>query len=68
MWAWYSRSVESSLHTQSNIRFKYHLSIIIGCRSLSKASVSDPHFFADLDPGKNLHAVTDPDPGGKGKK
>jgi len=25
-------------------------------------SVSDPHFFADPDPGKNLHA--DPDPGG----
>ena len=24
--------------------------------------VSDPHFFADPDPGKNLHA--DPDPGG----
>ena len=27
-----------------------------------KNSVSDPHFFADPDPGKNLHA--DPDPGG----
>ena len=26
------------------------------------ARVSDPHFFADPDPGKNLHA--DPDPGG----
>ena len=40
--------------------------------------VSDPHFFADPDPGKNLHADPDPipDPGGirgrglglKGKK
>ena len=31
--------------------------------------VSDPHFFADPDPCKNLHAdpVPDPDPGGKGK-
>ena len=28
--------------------------------------VSDPHFSADPDPGKNLHAdpVPDPDPGG----
>ena len=27
--------------------------------------VSDPHFFfADPDPGKNLHADPDPDPGG----
>ena len=25
--------------------------------------VSDPHFFADPDPGKNLHADPDPDPG-----
>ena len=26
---------------------------------------SDPHFFfADPDPGKNLHADPDPDPGG----
>ena len=24
--------------------------------------VSDPHFFADPDPGKNLHADPDPDP------
>ena len=38
--------------------------------------VSDPHFFADPDLGKNLHADPDPDPGGirgrrlgvKGKK
>ena len=27
--------------------------------------ISDPHFYADPDPGKNLHA--DPDPEGKGK-
>ena len=27
-----------------------------------RARVSDPHFFADPDPGNNLHA--DPDPGG----
>ena len=27
-----------------------------------KSRVSDPHFFADPDPGKNLHA--EPDPGG----
>ena len=26
--------------------------------------VSDPHFFADPDPGKNFHADPDPDPGG----
>ena len=26
-------------------------------------SVSDPHFFADQDPGKNLHADPDPVPG-----
>ena len=34
---------------------------------LSSIRVSDPHFFfADPDPGKNLHAdpVPDPDPGG----
>ena len=43
------------------ILLRYHwlaskyLRIII-CR------VSDPHFFADPDPGKNLHA--EPDPGG----
>ena len=24
--------------------------------------VSDPHFFADPDPGKNFHADPDPDP------
>ena len=24
--------------------------------------VSDPHFFVDPDPGKNLHADPDPDP------
>ena len=29
---------------------------------LEKNRVSDPHFFADPDPGKNFHA--DPDPGG----
>ena len=33
-----------------------------------ETSVLDPHFFADPDPGKNLHAdpdpVPDPDPGG----
>ena len=26
--------------------------------------VSDPLFFADPDPGKNLHGDPDPDPGG----
>ena len=31
-------------------------------RSIHLTRVSDPHFFADPDPGKNLHA--DPDPGG----
>ena len=44
---------------------------------LAGIRVSDPHFFfADPDPGKNLHADPDPDPGGirgkglgiKGKK
>ena len=29
-----------------------------------KTRVSDPHFFADPHPGKNLHADPDPDPGG----
>ena len=29
-----------------------------------RARVSDPHFFADPDPGKNLHADPDPNPGG----
>ena len=32
------------------------------CSNTVKTRVSDPHFFADPDPGKNLHA--DPDPGG----
>ena len=36
-------------------------------RPLKKTTrVSDPHFFVDLDPGKNFHADPDPvpDPGG----
>ena len=43
-------------------------------RCLFQNSILDPHFFADPDPGKNLHVdpvpVPDPDsdPGGKGKK
>ena len=37
-------------------------------RMYVRTRVSDPHFFADPDPGKNLHADPvpdpDPDPGG----
>ena len=29
-----------------------------------KNRLSDPHFFPDPDPAKNLHADPDPDPGG----
>ena len=32
--------------------------------TISFGSVSDSHFFADPDPGNNLHADADPDPGG----
>ena len=34
------------------------------CLSWVMPRVKDPHFFADPDPGKNLHADPDPDPGG----
>ena len=32
--------------------------------NISKGRVSDPHFLADPDPGKILHADPDPDPRG----
>ena len=40
------------------------MKLLNSIRLALKSRVSDPHFFSDPDPGKNLHADPDPDPGG----
>ena len=70
-------SLEASIHqleTGVEVLTQHRLILKVKKKTCPSSRVSDPHFFADPDPGKNFHA--DPDPGGirgrglgvKGKK